>query len=230
MSLLETAGAALAGGIGGGIVTLIGRELVQRYRSPELTLDWLNSQSNSPAIVSREINTEKTNIDNIPEIEKQIRTRDIHLSLKNTGRSPARECQIKADIYKEGHKVPISVRLGNRMKPPILYENPVESAHERTAPFQVNRNDKVIIDLLRLIYSKETINNRKKLKEVSMRTLSSFRPFKFDSGKKYTIHITATAANAEPAKFGLTLEWSGGSEEESIRKSITKTDPNTIHI
>lgn len=234
MPLWETAGAALAGGVGGGLFTVGAQQLIRRRNAPTLTLDWYSNQAASPVLIDRTIETEEAHIDNLPDSATHHRAKDVHLLLENAGRTPARECQVKAEIYQGGSRIPQPVRLGTRINPPILYEglDRGERIRERTAPFQVNRADSVIIDLLRLSYRETTAedDSATDINDVSLHTLGSFRQIEFQPDTKYTLHVTVTASNADPAEFGLTLEWDGSPDKHAFRDAIHQVEPDIVYL
>ncbi|MCO8266565.1 hypothetical protein NKF06_08205 [Haloferax sp. AB510] len=234
MPLWETAATALAGGLGGGIITVGAQQFLRQRNAPALALDWYSNQAASPSILTRIIDKQEARFENIPDTETRYKAKDIHLILENTGRTPARECQVKAEIYEGGSRNPQPVRLGTRINPPILYEglSRGEQIRERTAPFQVNRNDSVLIDLLRLSYEEivDESDSKTETTNESLHTLASFRQIQFDPNTKYTLHVTVTAANAAPAKFGLTLQWDGSVDDQALRDALNKTEPDVVYL
>jgi SPX domain protein involved in polyphosphate accumulation len=234
MPLWETAATALAGGVGGGLITVGAQQILRRRNAPALTLDWYSNQATSPVILTRIIDKQEVQFENISDTETRHKAKDIHLLLENTGRTPVRECQVKAEIYEGGSRNPQPVRLGTRINPLILYEglSKGEQIRERTASFQVNRNDSVLIDLLRLSYEEidDRNNNKTETSNGSLHTLASFRRIEFVPNTKYTLHVTVTAANAKPAKFGLTLQWDGSVEDHALQDALNKTDPDVVYF
>lgn len=234
MPLWETAATALAGGVGGGLITVTAQRLIRRHNAPSLTLDWYSNQAASPAILTRIIDKQEAQFENIPDAETRHKAKDIHLLLENGGRTPAKECQVKTEIYEGGTRNPQPVRLGTRINPPILYEglSKGEQIRKRTAPFQVNRDDSVLIDLLRLSYEEidDGNDNKTETTNESLHTLASFRQVEFEPSTNYTLHITVTAANAKPAKFGLTLQWDGSVDDHALRDAFNKTEPDVVYL
>jgi hypothetical protein len=234
MPLWETAATALAGGVGRGVITVGAQQFLRRRNAPALALDWYSNQAASPAILTRIIDKQEARFANIPDTETRHKAKDIHLILENTGRTPARECQVKAEIYESGSRNPQPVRLGTRINPPILYEglSKGEQIRERTAPFQVNRNDSVLIDLLRLSYEEidDERDSKTEASNGSLHTLASFRQIEFAPNTKYTLHVTVTAANAKPARFGLTLQWDGSVGDQALQDALKKTEPDVVYL
>jgi len=233
MSLWETLGAAAAGGVGGGIITVGLQQAIQKYRSPSLELDWFTNQGTTPAIVERKISTNSADTQHGRLITNRL-AKDIHLILKNNGKAPARECQVKADIHEGTSKNPQPIRLGTRINPPLLYKEleMSERMRKRTVPFQINRDDYILIDLLRLDYKKEFYEGEddESVRDISLNTLASFRNFEFEVGVKYNFKVTVTSANADPVEFRLVLEWDGSIENDDILNSINRSDSGTLYL
>lgn len=232
MPLIETLGSAVAGGI----ATVALQQGIKRYRKPRLHLKWFRNRGREISVVDRTISKKQVDTQHGKLFTENL-TKDVHLSLKNTGRSAAKECSIKAEVYEGPSRNPQPVRLGTRINPPILYEdlNKSEQIRERTSSFRLNPDDRVLVDLLRLSYRKSYYEDKEEADstdptEMSLHTLESFRNIEFKKYIKYNIRVTVTASNARPARMGIVLDWDGEASDKSIRSSMTTVDPNTLYL
>lgn len=213
----------LIAGFGGGASLLL-REGVRYYRRPRLVIDLYEAQGEQPYFPSRNLGKARVHLDD-QKVTRYNRTKDIHLSVSNGGLRPARGCEVTMDIYEEGKEIPKPIRLGWRKRRPVLYDelSDPEGMRQRTAPFDINRRDDALLDVLRLHYfefQSEQTEEVVKREVDKLTTLASFRPHEFDPETDYRLEITLTGSNVNPSSISLNLHWNRGLEDEDLQSAI----------
>jgi hypothetical protein len=213
----------------GGAVAVLLREGVRVIRTPRFDIDHYEAQGERPHIPRRIMSEDPVDISGERAVKREVAL-DLHLSIGNIGYKPAKRCEVSLDIYEEGELLPKPIRLGSRRKPPKLYEKQTpESLRDRISPFDINKKDAVLVDLLRLRfieYEKKSTENivHKHLNKLT--TLSSFESHDFKMDTDYMLEINVTGANANPKTARIELNWNGGIEVEDLKSSIYLRRPN----
>ena len=220
MAIIES----LASAVMGGIVTLGGREILSAYRRPKISLDLYELDGIRPFVVDRQLNKSVIDTQHGRLINIEM-AKDIHIIVGNTGYRPAKGCEATMNIKEDGTEVPNPIRLGWRKRPPILYQNLDfgEQMRQRTAPMDINRESKALLDILRLKYEKRKYKEEKEFKKEckDLTTLSAFRNHDFQKNIQYEIEITVTSANTNPESIELRLKWDGGYKNEDLQSAIS---------
>ena len=209
MGLLEVFVAAGAGAIIGASV----RIFRDWYRRPKLEIKLTSSKSKT--LVFERLVEKGSSGDWIPKwggnpvYQYDKFARDISLTVRNNGKTPAEDCKASMTIFEDGDKVHKPINMGWRRNAPILFQEleQGERMRKRTQAVDINRNDEEELDLIRQTY--EILQEGPRIQNKELSTHESFRNHKFDLDKEYKLKVTITSSNAEPETSWYRLNWNG---------------------
>lgn len=219
MPIIELLSAAI-----GGAASLAGREAIQFYRRPRVSLDLYGAQGTEPYVVTRVLDEEPIDNAGRQVVQRKI-AKDLHLLVENRGYRPVRGCEATMDVYEKGEEIPKPIRLGWRKRPPVLYQNldSGEAMRQRTAPFDINRKSRTQLDLLRLRCCLEEDETGAIVEQnvEKLTTLSSFRNHDFEADTEHRLDVTVTASNTDPEDISLRLHWDGTMKNAALQEAVS---------
>lgn len=197
--------------IGGAAVALIGRESIEWFKRPRLSIDFEEREGQKPYIPDY-------NDESMHSAGDTYRVKYLRLIVHNKGKKPAMDCEAKLEIIlDEARNMPYNVALHWSRRDPALYSEYLEGGilssidNEKVfAPISLNINDKETVDVFRLPYSFSTVPNA----DHSPRFLSviesaSLRQLQLQPKTMYQCKVTVYSSNTSPKSFKYKLNWDG---------------------
>jgi hypothetical protein len=200
-------GIPLLSAIGGAAVALIGRELIELFKSPRLIIDFERSENEYPLI-------QNYNDESVIASGITFRILYLRLVISNKGRSTANDCEAKLELISTQRKTRYRKSLHWSKRDPRIYK----SLDLIYAPINLNRNDEETVDILQLQYSQGNTDPEPRpnphIETVSPSTLWLYKD------EEYYIKITIYARNTTSKPFYFKVEWDG--TIQGFYKAFTK--------
>jgi len=197
--------------IGGAIVALIGRELIEWSKRPRFEIDFEEREGQKPYIPDY-------NDEGIRSAGDTYRVKYLRLIVRNKGKKPAMNCEAKLELVIEGasdatHKV----ALHWSRRDPRLYSTSgdvelgvIDEPEKVFAPINLNINDEETVDILTLPYSFSTVADTDHsprfpphIETVSLRQLV------LQPKNTYHCKVTVYSSNTTPESFKFKVNWDG---------------------
>jgi hypothetical protein len=208
--------------IGGAIVALVGREIIEWYERPRLRLDFEEREGQYP--YTQDFNDEKVSMAGY-----NCRAKYFRLKVRNEGKKPALNCIAKLEIIlTDLQNTPNKVSLHWSCNDPALFTKDgdislglIENADKIFAPIDLNVEDEEIVDVLMLSYMTPAIPNTNNTPEPNPFMESvSLRQIQLPSEWAYSGKVTIYAKNTRPESFKFNVTWDG--TVEGFNKAFTK--------
>lgn len=199
-------------------------ELRRYFRKPKLSIDFQRrgniyrythiynavrtARNSETGEVSQELIFDTSN-----ETQAYKKLKELELDVVNEKGIPARRCEAKVKIWREGVLVPEEpIILVWSRRAPIFYPEPMEQIE----PVIINANDTEELRFLRLVYweSEGNIDN------IELLQTHSQRPYFFEQNINYRMEVTVFSENAQPVSELFELRWDGTFEIENCIKKL----------
>jgi hypothetical protein len=215
---METWVIPLITAIGGAVVALIGREVIEWYKRPNLNIDFEERAGQKPYTPDYNDWSMQTT----GEIHK---IKYLRLIVHNRGKKPAMDCEAKLEISVEGGEIN-KVALHWARRDPALYsksryiEESLADPERVFAPISLNIDDKEPVDVLSLSYHYSTLANTDHSPHfVSHLESASLRQLQLEENITYSAKVTIYSSNTMPKSFKFKVNWDG--TLEGFNKAFT---------
>jgi hypothetical protein len=197
--------------IGGAVVALLGRELIEWRKRPKLKIDFEEREGQKPYIPDY-------NDETIKSAGNTNRVKYLRLLVHNKGKKPALDCEAKLEIVLDELKnMPYNVALHWSRRDPALYSEYLENGtiastnNEKVfAPISLNINDKETVDVFSFRYSFSTLPDTDHTPRfLPVIESVSLRQLQLQPNTIYQCKVTVYSSNTDPKSFEYRLNWNG---------------------
>jgi len=196
--------------IGGAVVALIGRELIEWFRRPRFEIDFEEREGKKPYIPDY-------NDEGMQSAGNTYRIKYLRLIVRNKGKKPAMDCEAKLGLSVGSESKEISkVALHWSRRDPALYSkyryiSDASADPEKIfAPISLNVNDEEPVDVLSLSYSYSTIPDTDHSPRFPPYIESaSLRQLELHANTTYSAKVTIYSSNTMPKSFKFKVNWDG---------------------
>ena len=197
----------LLSAIGGAVIALIGRESIEWFKRPRLSIDFERSKDEYPLTVDY-------NDESLKAIGTSFRIVFLRLNVINKGKTTAYDCDAKMEL--------IETRQKNRYRKSLHWskrdQRIYQSLDQIYSPINLNRNDEETVDVLQLSYS-YTNSDPQPIPNPHIETVS---PGVLQLGRDivFFIKVIIYARNTTSRPFYFKVNWDG--TIEGFNKAFTK--------
>lgn len=193
--------------IGGAAVALIGRESIEWFKRPRLSIDFERSKDAYPL-------TADYNDESIKAAGTSFRIVFLRLNVRNKGQTTAYDCDAKMELIETRRKDHYRKSLHWSKRDPRLYD----SLDQIYSPINLNRNDEETVDVLQLKYSyTNTDPQRRPSPDIETVSLGILQ---LQSNIDFFIKVTIYARNTTSKLFYFKVNWDG--TIDGFNKAFTK--------
>jgi hypothetical protein len=215
--------------LGGAIIALVGRELIDWFKRPRLTIDFESIRDEKPYPIQQDLETKRSDIATGLNL--------IRFEIRNKGQRAALNCNVKLETFNEKYLyyssndlLPYSLR--DNLEYPETVDELLRKYEENQAfnPVTINRGEKINVDFCYLItwfYSNEKFDYKVHAKDFIQQTTKS-KPI-IVGGVKENFRVTVYSNNTKPKSLKFSVNWDGTSAGFSKAFSIVRKFKGVHH-